>query len=175
MSGASSSAGGATEHTVERGKLRRVSASSNEWQVAVAFSNIGLPGEAIDSDNWGRKHRPRLKRLLKQLLDEEVVGILLCEVGNMSDLVTTAGKALFEDLIREVFHQSLSDAMPQIYWTEGGETLAMFRHEALVERLSPLTKMYRVDNSRSIDRFVLTGVTEHGTYRFLLFNNHQPK
>ena len=50
------------------------------WNGALAFSNIGLSGEAVSGNKWP-KHRRHLLRLVKELLeDKPLLGVLLNEV-----------------------------------------------------------------------------------------------
>ena len=94
----SPSLSGAIEHAPSR-----VSAQSF-WNGALAFSNIGLSGEAVSGNKW-RKHRSRLITLIVELLDaKEVIlncspqlkkpllGILLNEVGNLDHLLDSEGR-----------------------------------------------------------------------------------
>ena len=61
------------------GSLRR-----GAWEGTLAFSNIGLAGEAVRGKNWSKKHRPRLTRLVTELFQAndsqgrrlELLGIL---------------------------------------------------------------------------------------------------
>ena len=59
------------------------------WRMAVAFANVGIAGTMVRSKHWATKHRPRLLTQLVALLrsKENPAGILLNEIGNLSDLV----------------------------------------------------------------------------------------
>ena len=146
---ASSSAGGAAEHALPA-----------EWCGGIAFSNIGLAGAAVLGQQWHKVHRPRLRRLLTELLRENVMGIGLNEVGNMSDLLTEPAKQRVEQVVAGAFSDvgALEHGPPRIFWS-GGETMAMFRADVQVEALPSLTNMLKVDDWRTVDRFVLTGAT----------------
>ena len=72
---------GVVEHTVEW-----------EWRGSFAFANIGMAGSAFTGKEWYEKHNPALKELFTGLLNQQAQGLLLNEVGNMSDLTTIAGK-----------------------------------------------------------------------------------
>jgi hypothetical protein len=69
---------GATEHTLQ-----------SEWGGALA-------------------HRPVSLKLFTELMssDYPVLGLLLCEVGNLDDLLDAAGKKRLEDVIREAFRDA---------------------------------------------------------------------
>ena len=73
-SSSSSYLSGAVEHA-------RTDASQHDaWNGCVAFSNIGLSGDAIRK-NW-KKHRARLVKLVVELLKAKpLLGVLLNEVG----------------------------------------------------------------------------------------------
>ena len=69
---------GASEHAV--------------WNGALAFSNIGLSGEAVSGSKWPQ-HSERLTKLVVDLLtDKPLLGILLNEVGNLTHLLDTEGR-----------------------------------------------------------------------------------
>ena len=85
---------GATEHTLQ-----------SEWRGALVYSNLGSPGAGFSGPHWGRKHRPVLLELFTKLLSSEkpVLGLLLCEVGNVDDLCNDNGKKRLERVITEAF------------------------------------------------------------------------
>ena len=73
-SSSSPNLGGAIEHAPSG-----VSGQSF-WNGALAFSNIGLSGEAVSGNKWP-KHRKHLVRLVKELLeDKPLLGVLLNEI-----------------------------------------------------------------------------------------------
>ena len=74
-SSSSSYLSGAVEHA-------RTGASEHDaWNGALAFSNIGLSGEAVRGNRW-HKHRERLFKLVVELLTAKpLLGVLLNEVG----------------------------------------------------------------------------------------------
>ena len=82
MASAAGRSSGAAEHTVV-----------NEWRAALAYSNIGLAGNAFTSKKWYTKHRGVFLELFTKLLRTPVLGLLLNEVGNMSDLPTEAKRS----------------------------------------------------------------------------------
>ena len=55
---------------------------------------------------------------------------MLCEVGNLSDLLLADDRAKFDELIQEAFEKAgaTEHGAPQIFWS-GGETVAAFRAE----------------------------------------------
>ena len=143
---ASRASHGVSEHPgTTSGRVRHGS-----WEGTLAFSNIGLPGIAVGGRHWLRKHRPRLLRLVSELFEasaghgrpHELQGILLNEVGNMSDLLNDECKDKFGDMMSTAFIEA-TGSEPQILWSLG-ETMAAFRSEVTVECLPQLVKMARV-------------------------------
>ena len=184
---------GATEHDRRRGLGDRVSygvsehsgtssggVRQNAWEGTLAFSNIGLAGAAVRGNQWSNKHRPRLVRLVNELFEanaghgrhHKLLGILLNEVGNLSDLLDDECRNTFGDMMSEAF---LSNAgiEPQIMWSPG-ETMAAFRPDIRVECLPQLAQMNRLHSCRTVDLFVVHGATEHGLCKLLVYNQHQP-
>ena len=149
-----------------------------EWNGTFAFVNIGLSGQAVGGNKWSKKHRPRLLRLFVELLtsEEAPMGIFLNEVGNLDHLLDEAKFKMFREVIEEAFQQAdaVTCGPPQIFWNVGRETVAAFRAEVQVQNLDSLTKMKGVDPWRVVERFAITGATEHGTHNLLIYNNHQP-
>ena len=139
MACAAARSSGAAEHT--------------EWRAALAYSNIGLPGKAFTKKHW-RKHEKGLLKLFTDLLKEKVLGLLVNEVGNMSDLVTVDGKTRQEEVLKAAFKKAgaTEHGMPRFFWSEG-ETMAAFRAEVRVVALEPLSRMKRVDEGRVVERF----------------------
>ena len=138
--GGSGSTTGVTEHTRE-----------SEWGGAIAFANIGFPAGATTGPNWLKKHRPTL---LKQFVgplkykDFDVIGLCLCEVGNLGDFLDPEQKREFDDLIQEAFAsaQNTEYRSTQILWPPGEEeTVTAWRHDQEVKILPTLTKLKRVD------------------------------
>jgi len=150
-----------------------------EWQCALAFADIGLPGSAVSGSHWSNKHRPALLRQFTRLLQTErrPAGLLLCEVGNLTELLKTEDRQEFDTLFKDAFAAAgaTEHGQPQIFWS-GGETVAAFRSDVNVERLEPLTfnAASRVDTWRVCERFEVIGATEHGPCSLLVYNQHQP-
>jgi hypothetical protein len=148
---------GATERTLER-----------EWRGAVAYANINLTGGAISTS------KPALRKLFKNLLAQKqpVLGLLLCGVGN----IDVPMKKKLEQIITDAFRDAgaTEHDEPLFIWSHD-ETMAAFRAEVQVRALDPLTEMKRVDAWRMIQRFRVTGATEHGSCSMLIYNTYQPK
>ena len=157
---------GVTEHIVKR-----------EWRVKLAFSNIGLPGNAFTGSKWYKEHCPVLVALFTNLLKGKALGLLLNEVGNMSVLTTPEGKMRLQELMVSAFEaaDAVQHGPPQFFWNEGEETMAAFRAEVKVRQLESLTKMPRVHGWRVVNRFEVSAAPEHGQCSMLIYNNHQPR
>ena len=100
--------------------------------MALAFANIGLARSAVVGTNWTKTHRPTLLRQFVDLLRSEKrpAGLLLNEVGNLSDLLQDDERNKFSDLLIEAFHSAGASehGRPRIFWS-GGETVAALRSE----------------------------------------------
>ena len=60
-----------------------------------------------------------------------LLGILLNEVGNLTDLFNDEDKGKFNEMMYEAFMLATGD-MPQLHWSNG-ETMAAFRSEVEVD------------------------------------------
>ena len=82
-------------------------------------------------------------------------GILLCEVGNLTNPITSESKNRLEREIESAFEKAgaAKHGPPQIFWGNGGkgETMAAFQAEVKVEVLEPHTNMSDVDSWRRTD------------------------
>ena len=114
MASSSDATGGATEH-----------ASGRVWEGVLAFSNIGLAGNALRGKRWPRVHEKRLSKLVSDLFSAAperggrvLCGTLLNEVGNLSELVDELGREKFNRALTASLRQSCSEE-PQIYWSSG--------------------------------------------------------
>ena len=59
--------------------------------------------------NWLKKHRPTLLKQFVELLEyKNVIGLCLCEVGNLSDLLDAEDRREFEELIQDAFQRAYS-------------------------------------------------------------------
>ena len=80
--------------------------------------------------------------LFTNLIKDQVLGLLLNEVGNMSNLLTIESKGRLENVLTEAFQKAgASDhGLPQFFWSEGSK-MAAFRSEVQVLALEPLTRI----------------------------------
>ena len=67
------------------------------------------------------------------MLSSSVLGLLLCEVGNMDDLLDANAKNKLEDVIIDAFREAgaTEHGDPQFIWSED-ETMAAFKAEVKV-------------------------------------------
>ena len=151
--------------------------AKNKCTGAFAFSNIGLAGSAFQGNNWQKKHAGNLREIFSALLrtNQKPQGILLCEVGNLSEPITPTGRQRLEEVLGLAFKEAgaVEHGPPQFFWSDG-DTMAAFRAEVQVDVMEPLTKMPRVDPWRTVERFKAFGDTEHGRHTLLIYNQHQP-
>ena len=91
---------------------------------------------------------------------QTILGLLLCEVGNMSDLLSDAGKLQLQAVITSAFQDAgaTKHGDPRFFWNQG-ETLAVFKAEVQVRALEPLTNIANIDAWRIAERFELIGAT----------------
>ena len=100
---ASGAIGGATEH-----------AGSGLFEGVLAFSNLGLAGEGFTSKKW-HQHEARLSQLVSELFiaarerGRALSGILLNEVGNLSELVDEQGRQNMNSMLQTRFLQSCQE------------------------------------------------------------------
>ena len=87
---------------------------------------------------------PRLLKLFTDLLSDSQrpIGLLLREVGNMSDLLNNDAKDTLRELMTNAFKDACATEQgdPQFFWDEG-ETLAVFKAGVQVCALKPFTKI----------------------------------
>ena len=161
-------------------RRRRICASEHNvestWNGALAFCNVGLPGDAFEGDTWRKRHERKLRDIFLKLFNmkQKPQGILLCEVGNFSDRIRPRGQRRLEELLTDVFKETgVAKRGFQFFWGSG-DTMAAFKPGVQVHDMEPLEKMFRVDDWRTVDRFMLFGATEHGKHALLIYNQHQP-
>ena len=151
---------GASEHNAK-----------NKWTSAFAFSNIGLPGAVFQGVNWQKKHAGKLREMFSNLLmtKQKPEGILLCEVGNISDPITSEGRERLKEVLESAFKETgaAEHGPPQFFWGND-EIMVAFCAEVQVRVLEPLTNMFRVDRWRTVERYKIIGYTEHGEHTLLL-------
>ena len=130
--------------------------------MALAFANIGLAGKAVGGSRWAKHHRPKLLKQLVGLLttQERPAGLLLNEVGNLSEVLDAQQRDEFNALLTEAFAKAGASehGNPRIIWSYG-ETVAAFRAELAVTAMPPLTfnAESRVGMWRVAERFQVFG------------------
>ena len=74
-----------------------------------------------------------------------IIGVCLCEVGNLSECLTDAGRERFNVMLKQLFKGLGQTRPPKILWSAPKkECVAAFYHDVDVERLEPLEKMKQV-------------------------------
>ena len=91
--GRSASSKGASEHETRGGGASRKGAPEHEF--ALAFTNIGLVGAAINGKKFKKRFAKKLVDLFTSLLtgNKNCAGLLICEAGNIGNTCTDVGKA----------------------------------------------------------------------------------
>ena len=149
------------------------------WRMAVDFANLGIAGTMVKSKHWATKHRRRLLAQLVALLQSKKnpAGILLNEIGNLSDLVQGQEREKINDVLKDAFYiaGASKHGSPLIFWSDG-ETLGAFRAEVSVRPLPTLefNAQSKIDTWRKVERFEVTGATEHGRHSLQESVTEQP-
>ena len=76
------------------------------WEGALAFANLGLPGSAVRGGHWPH-HKRWLEGFVADIVteversvpDRKLLGLLLCEVGNLSDRIVGESRKKFCEVI----------------------------------------------------------------------------
>ena len=148
---------------------------ASEHEFALGSTNIGLPGRAINGKNFKKRFAKKLVDLFTSLLtgNKNCAGLLICEAGNIDNLVCEAGKVKMNAVIIEAFekagaaeHEKMragqpynnmvlqsTETAPQIYWHQ--HCIAVFVGKLEVEELPPIDNMERVDPWRYAQRFMV--------------------
>ena len=112
----------------------------------------------------------------RDVSDRKLLGLLLCEVGSLSDRITGESRKKFCDVITDAI-VGAANANPPIVWAaEDGETMAAFLPYANMTELSRMTSvdMPRLSEWRVLDRFIIQGASMHGSPTMPVYNQHQP-
>ena len=164
---------------------------ADAWEGVLIFSNIGLAGEAIRGPNWER-YKSWLQRFIWDLFSgsapehapsRKVLGLLLGEVGNLSDRVVGQAKNKFNLAMQEAivnvsnWRSPGQDHQPDIQWTpKNGECVGAFLPCAKMSVLPQMTykDMPELHEYRVMDRFIVRGGPEHKSPTLLVYHQHQP-
>ena len=59
--------------------------------------SVGMPGKAVKGKNW-KKHRAKLLKIFVTMLahTHDMIGMLVCEVGSITDMYDNEDKAKFK-------------------------------------------------------------------------------
>ena len=114
------------------------------------------------------------RRNMQEAPKEKPQGIFPCEKGNLNDPITPEGGKTME-VLEIAFNErgALKLGPPQFCW-KNGETMVAFKADANAYVMQPITKITRVDNWQTMERFMVIGATKHGEHTLLIYNHHQP-
>ena len=81
------------------------STGATEHELALASTNIGLPGKAINGPLFEKNHAKDLQQIFTALLggNTKCVGLLICEAGNVDNLCTDEGMKAIDACIIQAF------------------------------------------------------------------------
>ena len=152
-----------------------------EHSMKFATLNVGLPNDAIEGNRWGTVHRPELIAIFSDLLrgnrKEKVLGLFLCEVGNLKSLFSPESKRRMNDAIKQAFKNAgaLEHEEPTIIWADKGVTCAAFAYGVEVDYRNKKDGLVRHQQWRSVEEFLITVALEHKKKKTILIHNtHQP-
>ena len=119
--------------------------STESWEGTIAFANLGVPGIMVACDAWQTKHCTNLLSLLSGLMQDSsrrsrIIGLCLCEVGNLSDLLSDESRVKFDAMLRQLWKDLGREQPPTIFWSLD-ECVAAFDSSIDVKRIAPLTGM----------------------------------
>ena len=147
----------------------------------VASINIGMTGKAIKGRHW-KSHRSVLLDIFVEALtySNEIIGLLVSEVGAVTDLYDDDDRKRFDSLFEEAFRiaeetkGASEDKGIQIFWAMGNaaETVMVFKSHVNVTMLGSTI----LPNSwRRVEVALIEGATEHNEQvSMLIYNTHQP-
>ena len=125
--------------------------STGKWDATIAFANLGITGPMVNNKRvWESRHESTVLSLLTNLMQDRdaqsrIIGVCLCEVGNLPEWLTDAGRERFDVMLRQLFKVLGQTRPPKILWSAPKhECVAAFYHDVDVERLEPLEKMNEV-------------------------------
>ena len=149
------------------------STGATEHELALASTNIGLPGKAINGPLFEKNHAKDLEQIFTALLigNTKCVGLLICEAGNVDNLCTDEGMKAIDACIIQAFQAAgaaehakcqadepynervlqSTHKQPQIYWHS--TCVAAFIADLEVHVMQPLEDMQRVASWRCAQRF----------------------
>ena len=113
-------------------------------QGCVVNLNVGLTGKAVKGKNW-KTHRKTLLDIFVKALTHSIdtIGMLVSEVGSVSDPYDQDDKNAFDDLFEEAFATASKRTgasehnKMQIFWATGNaaETVMIFKSHVKVTML----------------------------------------
>ena len=170
------------------------STGATEHDLALASTNIGLPGKAINGPLFEKNHAKDLQQIFTALLggNTKCVGLLICEAGNVDNLCTDEGMKAIDACIIQAFQEAgaaehaklqagesynewvlqSTHKQPQIHWHS--TCVAAFIADLGVQVLPPLQNMHKVDPWRCTQRFLVRMGDLQNDSWLLVHNTHQP-
>ena len=161
--------GGAAEHTryMEKG--------------CVVSLNIGLPGGAVKGKQWNTHRQALLEIFVTALIfSSDTIGMLVSEVGSVTDPYDTDDRDSFDLLFKEAFQTAgertgaTEHGEIQIFWATGNaaETVMIFKSHVNVKMLKPI---FLPHSWRRVEVALINGDTDHDeVVSMLIYNTHQP-
>ena len=165
--------------------LRRQNLWRNRWyEDASSWLNVLMFKDALSKAKTLAQSKVLHDALQQGVFDIEqrsifhcqCLGLLLCEVNNITDPLLGESRTKFSDVITDAIANA-TGVEPTIVWASGqGETMAACLPCANMERLPQMNHvdMPSVHDWRVVDRFLIQGASEHGSPTLLVYNQHQP-
>ena len=147
----------------------------------VANINVGLPAKAVKGKHW-RTHRRDLLNIFVKAppFSSDTIGMLVSEVGSVSDPYDHDDRNAFDRLFEEAFQIASEQTGAsehnkiQIFWAKGyaAETVMIFKSHVNVQMLEPI---FLPHSWRRVEVALIRGATEHDeVVSMLIYNTHQP-
>ena len=134
------------------------------WEGALAFANFGLPGSAIRGARWDH-HKNWVQNFVANVVsevqtdisDRKLLGLLLCEVGNLSDPIIGESRRKFCGAIADAIFDALGAEPTTVWALEDGVTMGAFLPYANMTKLPRMTpeELPRLSTFRVVDRFII--------------------
>ena len=141
----------------------------------VAFANLGLPVDAVQGSLWDDNRLQLLQQVQEILSIDGTLGVCFGEVGTKDRPLGPNERKKFEEVMEEATNAIgiTSWLYPTFTWPKAdGNTFAMWRANAELEHLPPLTNLgTKAESFRSAEVFRLW-LTEEAS--LLIFNHQQP-
>ena len=147
----------------------------------VVSINVGMPGGAVRGNRWNT-HRSRLLQIFVTALvfSSDIIGMLVSEVGSVTDPYDDDDRKRFDSLFKEAFH--IADEQTgasehneiQFFGATGkaAQTVMIFKSHVNVTMLETI---FMPMSWRRVEVALIQGATEHDEeVSMLIYNTHQP-